>query len=126
VDDEYGGHKITLNHFRHVALDPKTGQPTQTPKALVFYTHGYGDYGSRYAYVGNYLSKLGIEMAGLDQRGFGDSEGEEGKIVSFEVSTDDNKSFFKEYIKKYPHLKDVPKFLMTGSWGCQIALYSHL
>ena len=50
----------------------------------MFYTHGYGDYGSRYAYVGNYFSKLGIEMAGLDQRGFGDSEGEEGKIVSFD------------------------------------------
>ncbi len=57
-------------------------------------------------------------MAGLDQRGFGDSEGEEGKIVSFETSTDDNKAFFKEYVKKYSYLKDVPKFLMTGSWGC--------
>ena len=39
-------------------------------------------------------------MAGLDQRGFGDSEGEEGKIVSFETSTEDNKAFFKEYVKK--------------------------
>lgn len=57
-------------------------------------------------------------MAGLDQRGFGDSEGEEGKIVSFEISTEDNKAFFKEYVKKYSYLKDVPKFLMTGSWGC--------
>jgi len=33
-----------------------TNEGSLKPKALIFYVHGYGDYGSRYAFVGKYLS----------------------------------------------------------------------
>jgi len=62
----------------------------------------------------------------LDQRGFGDSEGDEGKIESYEISVEDNVKFHQEYCERNPYLKDVPKYLMSGSFGGQLIMYCHL
>ena len=117
---------LKLNHFRYQARNPKSGEFIENPKAIVFYVHGYGDYASRYAYVGEYLSNLGIEFAGLDQRGFGTSEGSEGKIESFETNVDDNLEFHSKYCLHFSYLKNVPKFMLSGSFGAQLILYCHL
>jgi len=51
VNDTFNpGKKLQLYHFRHASNLAK-------PKALIFYVHGYGDYGSRYAYMGKHLAK---------------------------------------------------------------------
>ena len=86
---------MKLDHFRYVA----EGRYASKPKGIFFYVHGYGDYGSRYAYVGKFLAKLGYELAGVDQRGFGDSEGEEVKIESFEKNSEDNYTFHQRYVE---------------------------
>ena len=91
------GKEITLNHFHYQA----SGEWAAQPKAVIFYVHGYGDYGSRYAYIGKYLAKLGYEFAGLDQRGFGDSEGHEGRIGSFEISAKDNYEYHQLYVEYF-------------------------
>lgn len=107
------GKDLKIHHFRHLA----EGDRAENPKAVIFYVHGYGDYSSRYAFIGKYLSHLGYEFAGIDQRGFGDSEGTEGKIESFESSTEDHLLFHKAYVENFPHLESTPKFLMSGSFG---------
>ena len=88
--------------------------------------HGYGDYGSRYACVGKYLSERGYEFATLDQRGFGNSQGPEGLIEKYEITTQDNINYHQKYVDTYEYLNDVPKYLMSGSFGSQIILYCHL
>jgi alpha-beta hydrolase superfamily lysophospholipase len=72
------------------------------------------------------LAKFGYELAGVDQRGFGDSEGMEGKIESFEINSEDNYIFHERYVEHYSYLKGVPKFIISGSFGGQLALYCHL
>ena len=87
--------------------------------------HGYGDYGSRYAYIGKYLSERGYEFAGIDQRGFGDSQGHEGRVESYEISSKDNYEYHEQYVKHFGREK-TPVYIMSGSFGGQLALYCHL
>ena len=91
------GEQISLNHFHYAA----EGQWKSNPKAVIFYVHGYGDYGSRYAYIGKYLAKLGYEFAGIDQRGFGNSQGHEGRVESYEISAKDNYEFHQQYVEHF-------------------------
>jgi len=113
---------LKLYHCRFKAK----GEFAENPKALIFYVHGYGDYSSRYAYVGEFLSERGYEFVALDQRGFGNSEGVEGKIESYEINADDNAKFHQAYVQFFHHLSDTPKFLLSGSFGAQIILYNYV
>lgn len=51
--------------------------------------HGYGDYTARYAYFAKYFSNAGYDFVGLDQRGFGYSEGRRGIIESEDYFIED-------------------------------------
>lgn len=51
--------------------------------------HGYGDYVGRYAYFARYFSEAGYDFLGIDQRGFGLSEGRRGIIENEEVMIGD-------------------------------------
>ena len=72
------------------------------------------------------MAKHGYEMAGVDQRGFGCSEGMEGKIESYETNSEDNYTFHERYVEEYNYLQGVPIFIISGSFGGQLALYCHL
>jgi len=59
----------------------------------------------------------------LDQRGFGESGGDRGKIVSYENTVRDELIFHQRYLEHYPHLKELPKFIVAESFGCQLAVH---
>ena len=44
-------------------------------KAILFFVHGYGDNVKNYAYLAKLFAENGIEFCGMDQSGFGLSEG---------------------------------------------------
>ena len=58
--------------------------PSQTGerKGIILFVHGYGDYCGRYAYFAKYFAENGYDLVGIDQRGFGYSEGERGAYSS--------------------------------------------
>jgi alpha-beta hydrolase superfamily lysophospholipase len=75
--------------------------------------------------VGRYLAKRGYEFAGLDQRGFGDSEGHQGRVESVEINAQDNYEYHQKYVQHFGR-QNTPIYIMSGSFGGQLALYSHL
>ena len=54
--------------------------PKNERKAVVFYIHGYGSFVNHNAVYGKYLAEDDFEVFGVDQRGFGESEGERAQI----------------------------------------------
>ena len=78
------GLKLKTTHF-----------PCQNPKATVIWFHAYGSYMSKYAPVVEHFTKAGYEVVGFDMRGFGESEGERGLIVSRHDWIDDAAHFLR-------------------------------
>ena len=70
------------------------GQPR---KGIVFFIHGYGDCTERYAFLAEMFAAQGLEFAGIDQCGFGSSEGTTGKIESLDSVLADLHSFNQSY-----------------------------
>jgi alpha-beta hydrolase superfamily lysophospholipase len=51
-------------------------------KATIFYVHGYGAYAGEFAFYLREFANQGYQVFGMDQRGFGHSEGERGLFES--------------------------------------------
>ena len=49
-------------------------------KGMVHYVHGYGENLYNYAFLGQMFASNGYEFFGMDQRGFGQSEGIKGRV----------------------------------------------
>lgn len=47
-------------------------------KGIIFYVHNYGTCTKNYAYLAESFADQGYEFCGIDQRGFGESEGQRG------------------------------------------------
>lgn len=109
---------IKIHHVRYQAA----GEYATKPKGLILFVHGFGDYVSRYPYLGKYFADRGYEFAGMDQRGFGNSEGVRAKVESVISMTVDNETYHRQYVDTYPYLRDVPKFVVACSFGGQIGL----
>ena len=58
-------------------------------RGIVLYVHGYGSCTHKMAYLAEYFAQRGYEFAGIDQRGFGKSEGVRGRIESLESTMKD-------------------------------------
>lgn len=52
----------------------------QDDKVLCVYSHGYGSYVDKFAYVAKLFTEKGIDVIGMDYKGFGHSEGTRGLI----------------------------------------------
>eukprot|EP01088_Endostelium_zonatum_P018463 TRINITY_DN5941_c0_g1_i1.p1 TRINITY_DN5941_c0_g1~~TRINITY_DN5941_c0_g1_i1.p1 ORF type:complete len:373 (-),score=80.83 TRINITY_DN5941_c0_g1_i1:19-1137(-) len=121
-------------------------------KAVVFFAHGYGGYGSRrWRLFTDHLNKRGIAVFAIDHQGFGHSEGTRGYIQDFDHLVEDFLTFIKTTLESpfihprndsknqllsptkksafdsdssqsEPILKNVPKFLMGESLGGTISL----
>jgi len=50
---------------------------------MVHYVHGYGECLYNYAFLGQMFASNGYEFFGMDQRGFGHSEGTKGRVKVF-------------------------------------------
>jgi pimeloyl-ACP methyl ester carboxylesterase len=64
--------RFRLANYRYPAAKERKG--------IIFFIHGYGEYVKRYAYFGKVFAENGYDFVGIDQRGFGYSEGERGMI----------------------------------------------
>ena len=75
--------------------------PKHHRKAVIFYIHGYGSYIQKNACLSKYLADYDFEIFAIDQRGFGDSEGERVLVESVEEVYNDQWLLVFEAIKRY-------------------------
>ena len=87
------GKEIKLKAYRY--------PPKNYRKAVVFYMHGYGSYANQNACFAKYLADFDFEVFALDQRGFGESEGERAVIEKAEDIYNDQWLLILEAIKHY-------------------------
>ncbi|TNV76998.1 hypothetical protein FGO68_gene15358 [Halteria grandinella] len=102
------GKDITLANYRY----PCKGRR----KGIVYFVHGYSEYVGRYGYLAKYFSEAGYDFVGIDQRGFGYSQGIRGYIESEEIHIQDILAHIDKVDEVYGG-KDVPKFIMGYSFG---------
>ncbi|OIO37829.1 MAG: hypothetical protein AUJ71_04580 [Candidatus Omnitrophica bacterium CG1_02_49_16] len=89
-----------------------------TPKAIVIFIHGLGEYGKRYSAFGEYLNGLGIDSYFPDLRGFGQSGGRRACVRSFSDFHEDLYAFHSWISRNH---KGVPVFLLGHSFGGLVA-----
>lgn len=66
-------------------------------KGILFYVHGYGGNVHLHAYLAEMFAQAGYEFCGIDQRGFGQSEGVRGRIESIDAALSDVMKFNEIY-----------------------------
>lgn len=75
--------RFRLANYRYPATASKER------KGIIYFIHGYGEYVRRYAYFGQVFAENGYDFVGIDQRGFGYSEGERGMIEREQLTIED-------------------------------------
>lgn len=87
--------------------------------------HGYDEHLNRllkpYA---NYLAEQGITSIGIDQRGFGQSQGLRAYFRSYDDIVSDTMLFLNKVLESDAQLKSKPLFFMGISMGGEAALYT--
>ena len=101
---------VKLQNYRYPA------NTSVTRKGIVTFTHGYGDYMGRYAFMAKKIAAEGYDVVGMDHRGFGLSEGRRGIVEKKEVLTDDALFFAEKVNEKYGEA-GVPHFCIGHSLG---------
>ena len=89
IDFSFDGMKI--NNYRYPV------QIGQKRKGIVFFVHGYGCSVYNHAYIAQMFSQHGYEFCGIDQKGFGHSEGTRGKIDSIDSGINQVQMFNELY-----------------------------
>nr|XP_043632159.1 caffeoylshikimate esterase isoform X2 [Erigeron canadensis] len=99
---------------------------TGSPKAVVCYSHGYGDTCTFFFEgVARKLASSGYAVFALDLPGLGLSEGLHCDIPSFDGLVDQVVEHYSKIIEN-PEFRDLPRFLMGQSMGGAVALKVHL
>jgi alpha-beta hydrolase superfamily lysophospholipase len=88
---ESGGAK--LQNYRYPV------QVGQQRKGIIFFVHGYGCNTTNHAYLAQIFAQNGYEFCGIDQRGFGLSEGIRGRVENMSSVINDLNKFNEEYCK---------------------------
>ncbi|BAU01639.1 uncharacterized protein HKW66_Vig0148980 [Vigna angularis] len=97
-----------------------------TPKAALFYCHGYGDTCSFFFEgIARKLASSGYAVFAMDYPGFGLSEGLHCFVPSFDGLVDDVIEHYSK-IKENPEFRSLPSFLFGQSMGGAVALKIHL
>eukprot|EP00826_Nyctotherus_ovalis_P042689 TRINITY_DN4426_c0_g1_i4.p1 TRINITY_DN4426_c0_g1~~TRINITY_DN4426_c0_g1_i4.p1 ORF type:complete len:312 (-),score=65.93 TRINITY_DN4426_c0_g1_i4:125-1060(-) len=98
---------ITLHSYKYPATTPE-------PTAINLLFHGYSEYlKCALRPYATFLASRGICSVGIDQRGFGLSEGRRGYFGSFAEIVEDSKRFLEAAREKDPQLRSKP-LLLTG------------
>lgn len=71
------GNEVKIANYRYP-------NQAQERKGIIIFLHGYGDYCGRYAYLAKAFAENGYDFVGIDQKGFGHSEGSRGMFDSEE------------------------------------------
>ncbi|TNV72939.1 hypothetical protein FGO68_gene9903 [Halteria grandinella] len=98
-----------LANYRYPSLQSKR-------KGIIFYIHGYGEYVQRYGYFAKKYAEAGYDFVGVDQRGFGYSQGKKGLLNSQEDICQDLLVHIDGVSKNYPDT-ETPKYLLGFSLG---------
>jgi len=93
--------------------------PDETPQALLIIIHGFSDHSGRYKSIVDNLVPRGVAVYSFDQRGHGQSPGQQGHIDSFTNYRDDVLTFMRFVSDQEP---DIPLFLLGHSMGGLIVL----
>ena len=90
----------------------------ETPgaKAAILIVHGIGEHSGRYVHVGDFLAARGFDVLAYDNVGFGQSEGPQAFVASFDYYTDDVQALLAERKEL-----GVPVVLLGHSLGGLIA-----
>jgi len=75
------GSTVKLVNYRWPAVGERRG--------VVHWVHGYGDYVGRHGWIAQAFAQHGYDFVGIDQRGFGNSEGRRGMFESEKIMKDD-------------------------------------
>ncbi|CAI0451367.1 unnamed protein product [Linum tenue] len=102
------------------------GGNSATPKALVFYCHGYGETCTFvFEGVARKLALSGYGVFALDYPGFGLSQGLHGYIPSLDLLTSDVAEHFSK-VRDKPEHRGLRSYLFGQSLGGAVALKVHL
>ncbi len=93
--------------------------PDDTPGAVMLLVHGHGEYSGRYPYHMQRLTADGIAVYALDQRGHGQSSGQQGHIDSIDDYRGDLSALKQLVEAKFP---GIPLFLFGHSMGSVVVL----
>lgn len=85
------------------------------------FSHGYGSYVDKFAYIAKPFVEQGYDVIGMDYKGFGHSEGIRGLIADRHQFYDDGYQFIKKarafYGSLFPGGENLPFFTMGYSQG---------
>lgn len=110
LPDFKGNGQVRLQTYRYPC---RSDRPR---KGIVQLIHGLGDYCGRYAFLAKTLAENGYDVVGVDQRGYGFSEGRRALIESKEQARDDILEFSRRVDEKFGGA-DVPHFTIGHSLG---------
>lgn len=114
-----------VNAFEYKAKDGRLlngytwGDP-DTAKAILVLVHGLGEHVRRYDHVAETCIARNIAMVGIDQRGFGSTQGKPGVIGSAAALMSDITGLIEKTRQAHP---GVPVFLYGHSMGALEVLY---
>lgn len=94
-------------------------EPSGTPKALIFVSHGAGEHCGRYDELAQMLKRLDMLVFAHDHVGHGQSEGERMVVSDFQVFVRDLLQHVNTVQKDYP---EIPVFLLGHSMGGAISI----
>ena len=92
--------------------------PVPAPAARVVLVHGYGEHLGRYAHVIAGLNAAGFAVAGIDNRGHGQSEGRRADVVAFDDFVEDVQALVLHDEATAP---GIPRVMLGHSMGGLIA-----
>lgn len=105
---------FTLRDGLNIALYDWPLQSRQRPRAVVLIVHGLGEHAWRYDAVAQRLNEWGFCVRAYDQRGHGDSGGDQG------VLSDDD-----DLLADLEELVDDTRRHIAEPWACPLVLLGH-
>ena len=110
------GKKIKLESYKY-----PTTLASELKRGTVFFVHGYGDYVGRYAYFAKQFAEQGYDFVGIDQRGFGRSDGRRGIIESEEQAISDQIKYVESVMNSKDYNRNGGNYLIGYSLGGLLA-----
>src|SRR5690625_2215738 len=92
--------------------------PAEASSSRLIIVHGYAEHCGRYQHFARFLNKHGIDVQSYDQRGFGRSPGEPGRIEDFDLLVDDLDTVVRHYDDGRPFFPMAHSMVATLALHC--------
>jgi len=97
-------------------------RPVTSPRGIIFFCHGFGEYALRNEHVYKQLNDHGYSVYTCDNQGHGLSGGDKGYVESFDDYIDDYRMFIRQQLDILDVPKNIPRFLFGCSMGGNMAV----